>query len=149
MNFFVEHWEALSSLFLSVVAIGIAIYSSRKTSKEATRQIESIKELSRQTIENTTKEIESVKELAKLQIEAQSIELDMEMKRYQVLGQKADEESQQMNNVQNSHSMQERELMMQEFELERPMRERYYFSEYVKKLGDLSERLEQLKKNLK
>lgn len=149
MNFFVEHWEALSSLFLSVVAIGIAIYSSRKTSKEATRQIESIKELSRQTIENTTKEIESIKALARLQIEAQSIELDMEMKRYQIHGQKANEESQQMSRVQSSYQMREQELMMRDFEVERPMRERYYLSLYVKELGDLSKRLEQLKNNLK
>ena len=150
VTFFAEHWEALFSLLLSVVAIGIAIYSSRKTSKEATRQIESIKELSRQTIENTTKEIESVKELAKLQIEAQSIELDMEMKRYQVLGQKANEEREIMADIkQNSYSTQRMELMMQDFEMERPKRELQYLSSYIQELERISKRLEQLKKNLK
>lgn len=149
MSFICEHWEALSSLLLSAVAIGIAIYSSRKTSKEATRQIESIKELSRQTIENTTKEVESIKDLAKLQIEAQSIELDMEMKRYQIQGQKAAEESQQMSNVQHSYQMQQRELMMQDFEIGRPKRELQYLISYIEQLEKLSKRLEQLKNNLK
>ena len=92
MSFFAEHWEALASLLLSVVAIAIAIYSSRRTAKDATRQIDSIKNLSQQTIENTTNEIESVKELAKMLIQTLSIELDMEISKYQVFATRADEE---------------------------------------------------------
>lgn len=150
MTFICEHWEALSSLFLSVVAISIAIWSSRNTSREATRQIESIKELSRQTIENTTKEIESVKELARLQIEAQSIELDMEIKRYLVQVQKVDEERKKMSDIQqNTYSTQFRELMMQDFEAERPLRELRYLSSYIQELREISKRLEQLKNYLK
>lgn len=131
MTFFCEHWEALSSLLLSVVAIFIAIWSSRNTSKEATRQIEGIKEL------------------AKLQIEALSIGLDMEMKRYQVQAQKADEEREIMSDLQSSHQMQARELMMQEFEAGKPMRELHYHAMYMQELRGISKRLEQLKVNLK
>ena len=131
MTFFYEHWEALSSLLLSVVAIFIAIWSSRNTSKEATRQIEGIKEL------------------AKLQIEALSIELDMEMKRYQVQAQKSDEEKKKMNDIQSFSQLQARELMMQDFEKEKPLRDLRYYSMFIQELREISKRLEQLKENLK
>ena len=131
MIFFCEHWEALSSLLLSVVAIFIAIWSSRNTSKEATRQIEGIKEL------------------AKLQIEALSIGLDMEMKRYQVQAQKADEERKKMSDIQGSYQLQARELMMREFEEEKPLRELRYHAMYIQELRGISKRLELLKENLK
>ena len=45
MTFVCEHWEPLASLLLSMVAIGIAIWSSRQTSKEATRQVNAIMDL--------------------------------------------------------------------------------------------------------
>ena len=45
VDFITKHWEGLASLLLSVVSIGIAIYSARSTSKDATRQIASIKRL--------------------------------------------------------------------------------------------------------
>ena len=45
MNFIAEHWEGLASILLSVVSIGIAICSARSTSKDASRQIASIKRL--------------------------------------------------------------------------------------------------------
>jgi signal transduction histidine kinase len=45
MNFIIEHWEGLASIFLAIVSIAIAIYSARSTSKDASKQIESVKEL--------------------------------------------------------------------------------------------------------
>ena len=45
VDFITKHWEGLASLLLSVVSIGIAIYTARSTSKDATRQIASIKRL--------------------------------------------------------------------------------------------------------
>lgn len=41
----IEIFVAIANVLLSVVAIIIAIRSSRKTSQDATRQIESIKQL--------------------------------------------------------------------------------------------------------
>lgn len=85
MSFICEHWEALASLLLSFVAIIKAICSSRKTSKEATRQIESIKELTRQSIENTTKEVESIKELARMQIKSAIKQMEVEIEKVHIL----------------------------------------------------------------
>ena len=148
MSFLCEHWEALSTLLLSVVAIFIAIYSSRKTSKDATRQIESIKRLSQQTIENTTREIESVKELAKLQIKALAIELDMKMTKHKVLAQKANEERKEMNNIQSFNQTEARDMMMKNFQMDQPFRDLKYHSMYIQELRDISKRLEQLKETL-
>ena len=48
----------IGSIILPVVAIIIAIRSSRQTSKDATRQIESIKRLAKIQIEMTLRQIE-------------------------------------------------------------------------------------------
>ena len=49
----IEIFVAIANVLLSVVAIIIAIRSSRKTSQDATRQIESIKQLATIQIETT------------------------------------------------------------------------------------------------
>lgn len=46
------------TLLFSAVSIAIAIYSSRQTSKDATRQIDSIKELSKLQLDITIKQLE-------------------------------------------------------------------------------------------
>lgn len=65
MNFIAEHWEGLASLLLSAVSIGIAICSARSTSKDASRQIASVKELS---------EIQAEASLLSVDLELQKIE---------------------------------------------------------------------------
>lgn len=148
MSFIAEHWEALASLLLSVVAIAIAIISSRRTAKDATRQIESIKNLSQQTIENTTKEIESVKELAKMHIEVLAMELDKEMAKYIVQAQKADEESKAINNLQNYNHIDIRDMAIKEFHDKQPQRDLRYHTMYIQQLREICKRLDQLKTNL-
>lgn len=49
---------SILNIVLSVTAIGIAIKSSRNTSKDASKQIESIKELAKIQIETSIKQIE-------------------------------------------------------------------------------------------
>ena len=63
IDFIAEHWEGLASLLVSVVSIGIAICSARSTSKDASRQIA------------------SVKELGDIQAEASLLSLDMELQK--------------------------------------------------------------------
>ena len=63
IEFIAEHWEGLASILLSVVSIGIAICSARSTSKDASRQIA------------------SVKELGDIQAEASLLSLDMELQK--------------------------------------------------------------------
>lgn len=148
MSFFAEHWEALSSVLLSVVAIIIAIYSARKTSKDATRQIESIKNLTTQTIDNTTKQVDSIKELAKLQIEALTIQLDVEMTKYSVQAERAKEEKEAMSSIQNNPYMDFREMEMQKYQAQQPQRDLHYLNMLMKELLEVNKRLEQLKAKL-
>lgn len=49
---------SILNMMLSVTAIWIAIKSSRSTSKDATKQIESIKQLSKIQIETSIKQME-------------------------------------------------------------------------------------------
>ena len=149
MSFFAEHWEALASLLLAVVAIAIAIYSSRRTAKDATRQIESIKNLSQQTIENTTKEIESVKELARMQIEVMALELEKEMAKNYVQTQKADEESKEIRSILDNNQIDIRNIAIQKYQSEQPIRDLKYHNKYIKLLVEISNRLDQLKSNQK
>lgn len=148
MSFFAEHWEALSSVLLSVVAIGIAIYSARKTSKDATRQIESIKDLTKQTIDNTTKQVESIKELAKLQIEALTIQLDVEMTKYSVQAERANEERREISGIQQIYQMDFREMEMKKYQANQPQRDLRYLTMLMKELQGVNQRLEQLKSKL-
>ena len=148
MSFFAEHWEALSSVLLSVVAIGIAIYSARKTSKDATRQIESIKNLTTQTIDNTTKQVDSIKELAKLQIEALTIQLDVEMTKYSVQAERANEERREISGIQQIYQMDFREMEMKKYQANQPQRDLRYLTMLMKELQGVNQRLEQLKAKL-
>lgn len=65
VDFILEHWEGLASILLSVVSIGIAICSARSTSKDASRQIASVKELG---------EIQAEASLLSVDLELQKIE---------------------------------------------------------------------------
>ena len=49
-------WIALASPLLAIISIGIAIYSTRKTSEEVTKQIEEIRK-------STEKQIEALKDI--------------------------------------------------------------------------------------
>ena len=63
MDFIINHWEALSSLLLSCVAISIAIISSYQTSKQAKEQIAGIKEMTETSTKNADKQIEEIKRM--------------------------------------------------------------------------------------
>lgn len=107
MSFIAAHWEALLSLLLSVVAIVIAIYSARKTSKDATRQIESIKKLAKIQIEASIKQME-------VEIERNQIQIDLSM-----------QESQEMQSINNSgiaHFAEAKDFMVKAFNERRPER---------------------------
>lgn len=53
-----EEWTTIATIVLSVVAIIIAIWSSRSTSRDANKQIAEIKQLSKLQIDTTIKQLE-------------------------------------------------------------------------------------------
>ncbi len=131
LDFLINHWEAISSLLLSLVAIGIAIYSSYKTSKDATRQIESIKEL------------------ARLQIEATISEIEMEVSRQTILMQRAYEESRDYSSIMNNHNLEFRKLELMDYESKKPSRDMDYSKKYLVELKKINTKLNEVKSKLK
>ncbi len=67
----------VAPLVLSVVSIGIAIWSSRSTSKDANRQIEKLKHL----VEKQSEEIEQIKNLSSLLVKSDIENLNIEILR--------------------------------------------------------------------
>ena len=65
IGFILDNWDVLLSLSLSLVAIIIALFSSRQTSKQASLQIEKLEVLTDTSIKNTDKQIEEIKTMTK------------------------------------------------------------------------------------
>ena len=129
MSFIAEHWEALASSLLSVVAIGIAIYSSRKTSIEATRQIKSIKQLAKLQIETTIKQVE------------------IEVKKNQVMLERSRQEAQEAEDIINgslSYITEVRDMRMKNFNLRKSARDYDCYSEFDKSLKTILDSLKKI-----
>ena len=69
-----EEWTTVATIVLSVVAIGIAIWSSRSTSRAANKQIAEIKQLSKLQIDTTIKQLEA--EIQKMMAEVKKAAQD-------------------------------------------------------------------------
>lgn len=126
-------WTTIASLLLSCLAIGIAIYSSHSTSKTATKQIESIKQLS------------------KLQLEISQMQLEMELARNQSLLKKAQDEYDiisKINNSELSYQVDFKKSMLRQSQEENPKREYQMYSSYQNSLTNIANRLVELKKTM-
>lgn len=72
----IVQWATILS---PVIAVGIAAWTSMKSSKDTQRQIESIKALSRQTAEDALKQINSLKEISSVQLDSMIITIGNEL----------------------------------------------------------------------
>lgn len=59
-----DNWDKLAALFLSFVAIIIALISSRQTSQQANRQIEELRKLAESNAANADRQVESIKRMS-------------------------------------------------------------------------------------
>lgn len=120
------------NILLSVTAIWIAIKSSRNTSKDATRQIESIKQL------------------AKIQIETSIKQLEMEIQKNVLLEKQANEEWNKMLNL-NSPGFSDqtwKELMIQRHKEQKPKQDLDFHQSYNRKLYVIRQNLSELMNKL-
>ena len=128
----IEIFVAIANVLLSVVAIIIAIRSSRKTSQDATRQIESIKQLATIQIETTLRQIE------------------VEIQKNILLARQAREEWQKIRDAKNSQlgpgfiDHMKREIME-----ERPQKQVEFYNAYIQSLNESRGRITKLKEKLK
>ena len=123
----------VGSIILPVIAIVIAICSSRQTSKDATRQIE------------------SVKRLAEIQIETTLRQIEVEIQKNRLLGQQAREEWQKIRDLKNSQfggNEDYRNHRKREIEEERPREQMEFYNTYIQSLNEISGKLIKLKKKL-
>lgn len=60
----IENWDKIASLLLSIVAICIALISSRQTSKQASQQIEELRKLAESNAADADRQVESIKKMS-------------------------------------------------------------------------------------
>ena len=123
---------SVANVLLSLVAVKIAIRSSRQTSKDATRQIESIKRLT------------------EIQIEARLRQIEVEIQKNRLLGQQVREEWQEIENIRNPQLGRVFEDDMKRKLVEqRPRKQMEFYDTYIQNLNEISDKLAKLKEKLK
>ena len=127
-----EIFVPIANVLLSVVAIIIAIRSSRKTSQDAIRQIESIKQLS------------------KIQVEVMRVKIESEVQKNKLLTQQAREEWQKIENIRKpqfgrTYEDEERRKLAEE----RPRKQIEYYDTCIQNLNEISRKLAKLEEKLK
>ena len=136
-----------------MVAIIIAIWSSRQTSKDATRQIESIKQLEKKQIDLIgvqSKTAESIKRLTEIQIEAKLRQIEVEIQKNKLLGQQVREEWQEIENIRKPQLGRAFEDDMKRKLVEqRPRKQMEFYDTYIQNLNEISDKLAKLKEKLK
>lgn len=128
-----DEWCTITTIFLSVVAIVIAIWSSRSTSKAANRQIREIKNLSALQIDVTIKQIEA--EIQKMMAEVK----------------KAGKESQEIADIYRGGEHlgpNYRNEMIRKHQESKPLRDLQIYSECSQNLNEILKSLKELKNKL-
>lgn len=128
-----DEWLSVTTILLSVVAIIIAIWSSRCTSKAAEKQIREIKQLSALQIDTTIKQLE---------VEIQKIMVEVK---------RSAQESNEIDAINNSGLASQIDfcnMVMQRHQEGRALRDLKIYSECSRNLNELLENLNQLKKRL-
>lgn len=128
-----DEWSTIATIGLSVVAIGIAIWSSRSTSKDANRQIREIKNLSALQIDVTIKQIEA--EIQKMMAEVK----------------KAGKESQEIADIYKGGEQlgpDYQNAMMRKHQESKPLRDLQIYSECSQNLNEILKSLKDLKNKL-
>lgn len=143
----------LGSIIFPMIAIVIAIYSSYQTSKDATRQIESIKQLTENQIDLIRVQLEtmeSIKQLATIQIETTLRQIEVEVQKNLLLARQAREEWQKIRDAKNSQlgpgfiDHMKREIME-----ERPQEQEKFYNACIRSLNESSGKMTELKEKLK
>ena len=140
-----DEWTTIATIFLSVVAIVIAIWSSHSTSKAAEKQIG---EMEKQ-IGEMQKQICEIKNLSALQIDTTIKLVEVEIQKTMTKVKLAAQESESIDRINHSgmsHMVDFRNAMMREHQEMKPLRELQIYSECSRNLNELLENLNQLKK---
>lgn len=135
---YIVQWATILS---PIIAVGLAWWAVRSSSKDTDKKIAAIKK-------SSEREINQLKELAQLEVEALTLKLDMELIQRQLMAQQADEERKRMQQIMSSNLITFQELGLRDFESKQPERNLKYTKAFIQELKNLSERLNALKKQL-
>ena len=135
---YIVQWATILS---PIIAVGLAWWAARSSSKDTDKKIAAIKE-------SSEREINQLKELAQLEVEALTLKLDMELIQRQLMAQQADEERKGMQQIMSSNRKTFQDLGLRDFESKQPERNLKYTKAFIQELEKLSERLNALKKQL-
>lgn len=135
---YIVQWATILS---PIIAVGLAWWAVRSSSKDTDKKIAAIKK-------SSEREINQLKELAQLEVEALTLKLDMELIQRQLMAQQAEEERQGMEQIMNIPHLTFQELRKRDFESKQPERNLKYTKAFIQELEKLSERLNALKKQL-
>ena len=134
----IAQWATILS---PIIAVGLAWWAVRSSSKDTDKKIAAIKESSESGINQ-------LKELSQLEVEALTLKLDMELIQRQLMAQQADEERKGMQQIMSSSQETFQNMRLREFESKQPERNLKYTKAFIQELEKLSERLNELKKQL-
>lgn len=135
---YIVQWATILS---PIIAVGLAWWALRSSSKDTNKKIAAIKK-------SSEREINQLKELAQLEVEALTLKLDMELIQRQLMAQQAEEERKGMEQIMNIPHLTFQELGKRDFESKQPERNLKYTKAFIQELEKLSERLNALKKQL-
>lgn len=142
-----DEWTTIATIFLSVVAIVIAIWSSHSTSKAAEKQI---RKMDMQICE-MEKQICEIKNLSALQIDTTIKLVEVEIQKTMTKVKLAAQESEAIDRINHSglsHQVDFRNEMMRQHQEMKPLRELQIYSECSYNLNELLDNLNQLKNKL-
>lgn len=135
---YIVQWATILS---PIIAVGLAWWAVRSSSKDTDKKIAAIKK-------SSEREINQLKELAQLEMKALTLKLDMELIQRQLMAQQAEEERKGMEQIMNIPHLTFQELGKRDFESKQPERNLKYTKAFIQELEKLSERLNALKKQL-
>ena len=134
----IVQWATIIS---PIIAVFLAWWTVRSSSKDTDKKIAAIKEWSE-------KEINQLKKLSQLEVETLSLKLDMELIQRAIIAQQANEERSSVQQIMSSNQITFQELGLRKFESEQPARNLKYTTAYIQELKRLSAKLDDIKKNL-
>ena len=138
MEMTIVQWATIIS---PIIAVFLAWWTVRSSSKDTDKKIAAIKEWSE-------KEINQLKKLSQLEVETLSLKLDMELIQRTIIAQQANEERNSMQQIMSSNQITFQDLGLRKFESEQPARNLKYTTAYIQELKRLSAKLDDIKKNL-
>lgn len=137
----IEYIVQWATILSPIIAVGLAWWAVRSSSKDTDKKITAIKK-------SSEREINQLKELAQLEMKALTLKLDMELIQRRLMAQQAEEERKGMEQIMNIPHLTFQELGKRDFESKQPERNLKYTKAFIQELEKLSERLNALKKQL-